>query len=79
MTSRLLNIHEIKSRFSHYAREVMKGKSFILAIRNRPFAELRPLPGTSRPRIVFGVLRGKFTVPDDFNEPLEDFSASYYD
>lgn len=43
MTTKVLNIYEIKSKFSEYAKQVLKGKSFIIAIRNKPFAKIVPL------------------------------------
>lgn len=73
-----LNIHEIKAKFSFYAKQVMRGKSFIISIRNRPFAELRPLTTKTNTKIHFGVLSGAFKVPEDFNAPLSDFEKQYY-
>jgi antitoxin (DNA-binding transcriptional repressor) of toxin-antitoxin stability system len=79
MTTKFLNIHEIKARFSHYANEVKRGKSFIIAMRNKPFAELKPIDPKTKKKLVSGVLKGQFEVPADFNSPVEDFEAVYYD
>ena len=74
-----INIHEIKARFSYYAKQVLKGHSFVIAYRNKPFAVLSPLEkSTSEQQLTFGVLEGAFNVPDDFNEPLIDFEKDYY-
>jgi antitoxin (DNA-binding transcriptional repressor) of toxin-antitoxin stability system len=69
MTS--VNLHEIKSRLSHYARLVKAGETLILCDRNKPFAEIRPLPDQNRPhpKRELGVMKGWFPVPDDFNAP----------
>ena len=77
MSTKYLNIYEFKSAFSHFAREVLKGRSFIIAMRNKPFAEIRPLTPKGG-RIVFGTLRGKFQVPDNFDAPIEDFERNFY-
>jgi antitoxin (DNA-binding transcriptional repressor) of toxin-antitoxin stability system len=46
-----INLHEVKSRLSHYARLVKAGETIILCDRNKPFAENRPLTaGTVAPR-----------------------------
>lgn len=70
------NINEVKSRLAHYARLVKSGKTVILCERNKPFAEIRPLPGVGKPaKRKLGLMKGWFPVPDDFNEPdpeLED-------
>ena len=68
MKETMINIGEAKAHLSRYARMVKKGSRIILCDRNRPFAEIRPLPqaGARRP---FGLARGKFHLPDDFNAP----------
>lgn len=74
-----INVYEIKSRFSYYARQVLKGKSFIIAYRNRPFAKFAPLDSpTVTDAIKFGVLKGKFKVPEDFNAPLDELENEFY-
>jgi len=72
-----INLHEVKSRLSHYARLVKAGETIILCDRNKPFAEIRPLadPAKPAPKRQLGLMKGWFPVPDDFNEPdpeLED-------
>lgn len=65
-----VNVHEAKARLAHLLDEVEKGKTIIICRRNVPVAELRPvrqLPKRPRP---FGLDRGTFHAPDDFNEPL---------
>lgn len=72
-----INLHEVKSRLSHYARLVKAGETIILCDRNKPFAEIRPLadPAKPAPKRQLGLMKGWFPVPDDFNAPdpeLED-------
>lgn len=81
MDAKLLNIYEIRTRFSFYARQVMRGKSFIVGNRSKPFAEFRPLSSAeNKPNmeLKFGVLKGKVTIPADFDDPLADFENDYY-
>ncbi len=68
------NLHEVKSRLAHYARLVKAGETVILCERNKPFAEIRPLPGVGKPppKRKLGLMKGWFPVPDDFNEPDPD-------
>jgi len=71
------NLNEVKSRLAHYARLVKAGETIILCDRNKPFAEIRPLPDPDKPppRRQLGQMKGWFPVPDDFNDPdpkLED-------
>ena len=39
-----VNIHQAKTHLSRYAKRVQAGETIILCDRNKPIAELRPLP-----------------------------------
>ena len=71
------NLHEVKARLAHYARLVKAGETVVICERNKPFAEMRPLPDHAKPapKRRLGVMKGWFPMPDDFNAPdpeLED-------
>ena len=65
-----LNIHEAKVQFSRCIAEVEAGETIVVCRRNEPVAEIRPLPSTPREPRPFGLLAGRFEVPDSFFEPL---------
>lgn len=75
----MININEAKTHFSEYARRVKRGERIILCDRNKPFAEMRPLPITEDGRRPFGLARGRIALPDDFNEPDPDVEALFGD
>jgi hypothetical protein len=58
----------------------MRGKRFIIANRNKPFAEFRPLTSEeeSKHEVIFGVLKGRFKVESNFNAPVPDFERDFY-
>jgi prevent-host-death family protein len=66
-----VNIHEAKTNLSRLLKRVALGEEVIIAKSGRPIARLAPYredgPGREEGRD-----RGRFTVPDDFNEPLPD-------
>ncbi len=76
------NLHEVKSRLAHYARLVKAGETVILCERNKPFAEIRPLPGSGSPapKRQLGLMKGSCPVGPEFFEADEeiqrDFDAS---
>ncbi len=76
------NLHEVKSRLAHYARLVKAGETVILCERNKPFAEIRPLPGAGSPapKRRLGLMKGSCPVGPEFFEADEeiqrDFDAS---
>jgi antitoxin (DNA-binding transcriptional repressor) of toxin-antitoxin stability system len=74
----ILNMHEAKTHLSAHIAKLKSGDRIILCRRNRPVAEIRPLPSAElEPRPV-GLGRGKVRIPDSFFEPLpEDVLASF--
>ena len=77
MKATMININEAKTHLSEYARRIKRGERFILCDRNKPFAELRPLPTTTDGLRPFGLARGKIQVPDDFNSPDPEIEALF--
>lgn len=76
-----VNIHEAKTHLSRYAKKVKQGETIILCDRNRPFAEIRPLPQTGsseKKRRKLGQLKGLCPVPPSFFEADEALSAAFY-
>ena len=67
---RQVNVHEAKTHLSRLLDEVIAGEEIVIAKNGSPAARLVPL-ARSEP-IVFGVMKGQFTVPDDFDDPLPD-------
>jgi prevent-host-death family protein len=65
----VINIHEAKTHLSRIVEEVAAGREVIIAKAGRGIAKLVPLDGAPKPKKL-GALKGKMTVPDDFNAPL---------
>jgi len=68
------NIHEIKARLSEYLSAVEQGETVIIARRNVPVAELKPItPPRNTPRSIGqGPGQEGYELPDSFWEPLPD-------
>ena len=67
-----VNIHEAKARLSEYVAAVERGETVVIARRNVPVAEIRPLPGPRRQPRPLGRGPGEpgYRVPESFWEPL---------
>ena len=63
-----VNIHEAKTRFSDLLRRVAAGEEVVISRAGTPIARLVPVGDRERRR--FGMDRGVFEVPDDFDAPL---------
>jgi len=65
----VVNVHEAKTHLSRLLEEVAAGGEVLIAKAGRPVARLVPLEPIVR-RKKLGLLRGKISVPDDFDAPL---------
>lgn len=73
-----ININEAKTHLSRYAKRVKAGETIILCDRNKPFAEIRPIPKTKPSRArELGQMKGSVNFAPDFfdadNEIEEQF------
>jgi len=66
---RTVGVHEAKSRLSELLRLVDAGEEIEIARGGRPVARLVAIRRSDRE---FGIDRGTFTVPEDFDAPLPD-------
>ena len=65
-----VNVHEAKTQLSKLLRRVSAGEEIIIARSGTPVAKLVPVDQT--PKRVFGLDRGLYEVPEDFDDPLSD-------
>ncbi|MBK5299502.1 MAG: type II toxin-antitoxin system Phd/YefM family antitoxin [Vicinamibacteria bacterium] len=71
MDSEDIGAFEAKTRLSELLEKVARGHVYRITKRGKPVAELRPIAtGTGRP--TFGADRGRITLSDDFDAPLDD-------
>ena len=64
-----VNIHEAKTHLSRLLERVAMGEEVIISKGGKPVAKLIPVDALPKKRLL-GSAKGKFTVPDDFNDPL---------
>ena len=74
---KMVNVHEAKTNLSKLLERVAKGEEIVIAKAGKPVARLvRETPG-KRERML-GTMRGKFNVPDDFDDPMTDIERLFY-
>jgi prevent-host-death family protein len=72
-----VGVHEAKTRLSELLRAVAGGQEVEILRSGRPIARIVPL--ARQENRVLGLDGGRFTVPDDFNEPLPpEVEAGFY-
>ncbi len=68
-----VNIHAAKTHLSRLVDEVARGHEIIIARAGKPVAKLVPLVvPQDAPKRVLGILRGRLSVPHDFDAPLSE-------
>ena len=65
-----LNIYEAKTHLSKYLGHLERGETILLCKRNVPIAEIRRIPRPPARKRPVGFMKGEFTVPPSFFEPL---------
>jgi prevent-host-death family protein len=65
-----VSIHEAKTHLSRLLRRVACGEEIVIARGKEPVARLVPFKAPRRR--TFGLDKGVFTVPDDFDGPLPE-------
>jgi prevent-host-death family protein len=65
-----VNVHEAKSHLSRLLDEAEAGEEIIIARNGKPAVRLVPVVDDGP--VIIGMLKGKLSVPDDFNDPLPD-------
>ena len=82
-----INIQDMERDLAGYLRRVQAGETLLVLDAEQPLAEIKPptiTKKTERPPRPFGLCRGDFIVPDDFDaalpeDILQDFEgASIY-
>lgn len=69
-----VNVHEMKAKLSDYLAAALRGERVVIARRNVPVAELKPIaapPATPRP-LGQGPREEGYELPEAFWEPLPD-------
>ncbi|HEX8674441.1 MAG TPA: type II toxin-antitoxin system Phd/YefM family antitoxin [Longimicrobium sp.] len=65
----IVNIHAAKTNLSRLIEQACAGEEVVIARNSEPVVRLVPVGGT-RPKRMFGSMKGQFTVPDEFFDPL---------
>ncbi len=66
-----VNIYEAKTRLSQLVDKAASGEDVVVSRNGKPLVRITRLVSAKR-RIKFGLLKGKLTVPADFDVPLPD-------
>ena len=71
-----VNIYNAKTNLSNFVERAARGEEIVIAKAGRPLARLVPLARRTTPR-PFGLLAGKVTVGEDFDDPFRTMFAGH--
>ncbi|MFN5924485.1 MAG: type II toxin-antitoxin system Phd/YefM family antitoxin [Pseudanabaena sp.] len=73
-----VNIHQAKTNLSRLLARVELGEEIVISNRGVPVAKLVPFCTSSNRKASLGIDKGRFIVPEDFNDPLpEDILSAF--
>jgi prevent-host-death family protein len=74
----VVNMHDAKTRLSKLVAAVRSGaeRGVVIAVNGTPAARLVPIE--PRPKIKWGLLKGKISVPDDIDELNPEIEKLFY-
>ncbi|MCY3968673.1 MAG: type II toxin-antitoxin system Phd/YefM family antitoxin [Acidobacteria bacterium] len=64
-----VTVHAAKTHLSRLLREVAAGQDVVITRSGQPVAKLVSM---AEERPIFGIDKGRFVVPDDFDAPLDE-------
>jgi len=67
-----VSLCEAKTRLSELVDQASRGDTVIIAKAGTPLAKLVPLSSGPKRKLVFGLMKGKISIADDFDAPLPD-------
>ena len=77
-----VNMHEAKTHLSRLVEEAAAGKSFVICKAGKPMVRVTPLAQSDAAAPVrsrLGMLRGQFSVPDDFDQLGQEEIADLFE
>ena len=66
-----VNIYDAKTHLSKLVDKAASGEDVVVSRNGKPLVRITRLEPTRR-RIRFGLLKGKLSIPEDFDAPLPD-------
>lgn len=66
-----VNMHKAKSSLSQLVKRAEAGEDVLIARNGKPVARLTRIR-PAKPKLPWGVLRGKMWIAEDFDAPLEE-------
>lgn len=63
------SVHQAKTHLSRLLRQAVAGEEIVITRSGQPVARLVAVEDN---RPIFGIDEGRFVVPDDFDEPLDE-------
>jgi len=67
-----ISVDEIEHNLPFFLQRVEAGVSFVIIKAGKPLAEIKPLEPVAKSLRPFGLGKGEFVTPDDFDAPLPE-------
>jgi prevent-host-death family protein len=75
--SEAIGLFEAKTHLSKIVREARAGKRFVITQRGKPVVEIRAVEPEARRPSLWGDMKGKIWMADDFCDPLPELEKYF--
>jgi prevent-host-death family protein len=72
-----VGMHEAKTKLSQLVERAENGEDIVIARNGKPVARLVPVATTNTVASVYGALRGRIEIADDFDELPDDIADAF--
>ena len=73
----LVGMHEAKTKLSQLVQRAEAGEEIVIARNGQPVARLVPVARSNELAAVYGALRGRIEIADDFDELPDDIAEAF--
>jgi prevent-host-death family protein len=70
-------MHEAKTNLSQLVERAEAGEEIVIARNGKPVARLVPVISTNSLKAVYGALRGRIQIAEDFDELPDDIAETF--
>ncbi|HFE67059.1 MAG TPA: type II toxin-antitoxin system prevent-host-death family antitoxin [Chloroflexi bacterium] len=67
-----ISLNEIEKDLHEYLKRAEEGETVVIVRNNKPVVQIEPVQNKEKKLRPYGLYKGKFVVPDDFDAPLPE-------
>ncbi|MDQ7053238.1 MAG: type II toxin-antitoxin system Phd/YefM family antitoxin [candidate division KSB1 bacterium] len=79
MDATFVELADLDKELKNIIEKITSGEKIIILKGGKPVAEIKPISEKAKKTRPFGLCKGEFVVPDDFDEPLPELILNEFE